>query len=75
MTQFDLSEIRSKLTEQIRFFDSAGKKIWRASISLPDIDILNWLNAIDLHPKFFWSDRLGQNSFATAGTVYKVSGN
>ena len=75
MTQFDLSEIRSKLTEQIRFFDSAGKKIWRASISLPDIDILNWLNAIDHHPKFFWSDRLGQNSFATAGTVYKVSGN
>jgi len=75
MTQFALSEIHSKLISQIQQFDSAGKKIWRANVFSPDFDILNWLNAIDLYPKFFWSDRLGQNTFATAGTVYKVWGN
>jgi menaquinone-specific isochorismate synthase len=75
MTQSNLSEIRSKLTEQIWGFDATGKKIWRATISLPDFDLLHWLNTIDLYPKFFWSDRMQKNTFATAGAVYTVSGN
>lgn len=75
MTQSDLSEIRLKLIEQIKGFDSTGKTIWRASTSLPDFDLLNWLNTIDLYPKFFWSDRMQKNTFATAGAVYTVSGN
>jgi menaquinone-specific isochorismate synthase len=75
MTRVDLSEIRSKLMRQIPGSDSSGKTIWRAHLSPPELDLLDWLGAIDLYPKFFWSDRSAKNTFVTAGSIHTVSEN
>jgi len=72
----DYLTVVSKLRESVPAFhpeNESPEKIRQFIQPVEPIDAINWLQNIDLYPKFFWKDRSRSNEWAALGCAREIS--